>query len=129
MHPGLIGCDATAPLDTVAWILADENIHALLVHRAGGRDRSAADRWGLITASELLRALADGRRGLTAASMLANSSYVTVAPTDRLHCVVRLMAGHALTHVLVMEHASPVGVVSALDVARAIGGARARDTP
>jgi CBS domain-containing protein len=122
MHAGLIGCDADAPVATVAWILADENIHSLVVHLGQVPSGTVVDRWGVITASDLMRALDAGTEGLTART-LAKRSSVTVAPTDRVDRVIRGMAQHDLSHVLVVEDGSPAGIVSALDVARAVGRA------
>jgi predicted transcriptional regulator len=120
MHPGLIGCDPNAQLRTIAWILADEQIHCLAIHgvqRAADGDRTT---WGIVTASDIIRALDAGDWGVTARE-LVTAEFVTVAPTDGLDHVVRLMAEHEVSHVLVVEHESPVGIVSALDVARAAG--------
>jgi CBS domain-containing protein len=126
MHPGVIGCAADAPVATVAWILADENIHSVVVHLAEGSGGSVADRWAVITTADVLRALDAGAEGLTARALAKRSVPAAfVAPTDGVDRVVRLMARHDLTHVLVVEDGSPAGIVSSLDVAREVGRAAA----
>src|SRR3954469_280927 len=49
MHAGLIGCDADAPVATVAWLLADGKIHSVVVHLAEGSAGAVADRKGPAT--------------------------------------------------------------------------------
>ena len=125
MHPGLIGCDPSAQLETVAWILADEEIHCVVVHgvhRAAEGDRTT---WGIVTALDVIRALDAGDWGVTARE-LVKADFVTVAPTDGLDRVVSLMSEHDVGHVLVLENGCPVGIISALDVARAAGPPQAR---
>ena len=128
MHPGLIGCDADASLATVAWILADENIHSVVVHLAEGSGGGVVDRWGVITAPDLLRALDAGADDVTARTVAKRISAVA-APRDGVDRVVRLMARHDVSHVLVVEGGFPVGIVSALDVAREVGRVAARMRP
>jgi len=71
---------------------------------------------------ELMRSL-DATDASITAGALAVSALVTVEPQESLDSVVRLMAAYDTTHVIVVENDYPVGIVSALDVARAAGGA------
>jgi CBS domain-containing protein len=45
-----------------------------------------------------------------------------VEPQETLDRAVQLMAAYDVTHVIVVENDYPVGIVSTLDVARAVGG-------
>jgi CBS domain-containing protein len=121
MHAGLIGCDPAAPLSVIARIFAEEQIHALVlsgVERTGAGERLP---WRVITDHDLLRALdAPGER-VTAAA-LAGAAVITVDVEESLDRAVQLMTSCEVTHVLVVEDGDPVGIVSALDVARAAGG-------
>jgi CBS domain-containing protein len=121
MHAGLIGCDPEAPLSVIARIFAEERIHALVVsgiERTRDGDRRS---WGIISDRDLLRALDAGAERVTA-SALAVTAMITVEPEEPLDRAVQLMASYDVSHVLVVEDGAPVGIVSALDVARVAGG-------
>jgi CBS domain-containing protein len=121
MHAGIVTCDPSAPLPAIARIFAEERIHCVVVN---GIERTrAGDRltWGIISDRDLMRALDAGDGGATA-GMLAVTGLVTVDRLEPLDRAIQLMASYDVTHVLVVEHAYPVGIVSALDVAGAAGG-------
>ena len=71
-----------------------------------------------------MKALAAGGTDATAGE-LARTEIVTVAPSERIDEVARLMAEHESSHLVVAEDGRPVGVVSTLDVAQGIAVARA----
>jgi CBS domain-containing protein len=122
MHAGLVGCDPASSLTSIARFLAEEQIHCLLVqgieHTHGG-DRLT---WGIVSDRDLMRALDATDAGVTAAA-LAGTAIPTVDPQESLDRVVQMMVSHDVTHIIVVENDYPVGIVSALDVARAVGGA------
>jgi predicted transcriptional regulator len=120
MHAGILACDPAAPLATVAWILADEQIHCVIVTGLEQTPGGIRLTWSAITDRDLMRALAAGETGATAAD-LATRSVVTVEPTERLDRVAELMTEHDVTHLVVTEQDGPVGIISSLDVARAAG--------
>jgi CBS domain-containing protein len=72
----------------------------------------------MITALDL--ATATLARADSDAGELASTELVTVEPGERLERAAQLMAEHQLTHLMVVEGARPVGVVSTLDVAASI---------
>ena len=121
MHAGLVGCDPAATLPAIARIFAEEGIHCVVVN---GIERTRAGErltWGLVSDRDLIRALDATDRSVTAGA-IAVPALMSVAPGEPLDHVVRLMASFDVTHVLVIEADYPVGIVSALDVARAAGG-------
>ena len=122
MHAGLVGCDPASSLTSIARFLAEEQIHCMLVqgveHTRGG-DRLT---WGIVSDRDLMRALDAPDAGATAAE-LAATAMPTVEPQESLDRVVELMVSYDVTHIIVVENDYPVGIVSALDVARAVGGA------
>ena len=121
MNPTIVGCDASATLPLIARIFAEERIHAVLV---GGIERTHGGErltWGIISDRDLMRAL-DATGESVTAGVLAGTPPITVDVQEPLDRVVQLMCEHEVTHLLVVEHAQPVGIVSALDVARAAGG-------
>jgi CBS domain-containing protein len=121
MHAGLVGCDASAPLPVIARTLAEEGIHCVVV---GGIERTRGGErmtWGIVSDRDLVRAL-DATDATVTAGELAVTPLLTVEPHETLDRVVGLMASYDVTHVLVVENGRPVGMLSALDVARAAGG-------
>jgi CBS domain-containing protein len=118
MHVGLVGCDPGAHVTEIARILATERIHCVIVH---GIERTRAGEhltWGIVSDQELIAALDQPDAGTTAA-MLAVTARPTVERAERLDRAVALMASHHVTHLIVTENDYPIGVLSALDVARA----------
>jgi CBS domain-containing protein len=120
MHVGVVTCDPEAPLETVAAMLAQERIHCLVVAGIETTSKGAHLTWGTLTDRDLIRALESGDTSVTAGKIAA-TEIVTVEPSESLDRVVQLMNEHEITHVVVVELAFPVGVISSLDVARAAG--------
>jgi CBS domain-containing protein len=88
--------------------------------RERGGERLA---WGIVSDLDLVRALAPNA-GPAFAAQLAATEIVTVAPADSLEHAAQLMAEHDTHHLVVASSDSgrPVGVLSTLDIARAVGG-------
>jgi CBS domain-containing protein len=116
MHAGVLTCPPTSTVPEIAAMLGRHRIHCALVVGLAGRG------WGIVSDLDLMRAVAAGRDDLTAAQ-LAGMEVVTVAPGADLAEAARLMAEHEVTHLLVAPGPGeqPVGVLSTLDVAQAIG--------
>lgn len=122
MHPGLITCRPDEPLRTVARLMATYRVHAIFVTEH--RDDEDRDRWGVVTDAELLRAAEKGSIDELTAGSSAETPVLSVSSSDQLDAVVGLMVERGLAHVVVIERHSkrPVGVLSSLDVARALAG-------
>jgi arabinose-5-phosphate isomerase len=116
MHAGVVTCPPSSSVAEMAALVARHRIHCLLVAGAEGRG------WGIVTDMDLMRAVAAGRLDLTA-SQLAGMEVVTIGPDAELTEAARRMADHQVAHLVVSEypHEQPIGVLSTLDVARAIG--------
>jgi CBS domain-containing protein len=114
MHRGLVTCPPSSTVDEIAFLLADCRIHCVLVAGRDGRG------WGIVSDLDLMRAVAARRYELTAAQ-LASMEVVTIGLDEELADAARLMAEHEVTHLVVTNRsAEPIGVLSSLDVARAI---------
>jgi CBS domain-containing protein len=117
MHPGILACGRETPLSDVAEMMARHRVHAIVVHGGDGDDL-----WGVV--SDLDVAAAAGVRDL--ASQTAGGSAATavlmVSPHESLRRAAQLMTEHATAHLVVADPSSgrPVGVLSTLDVARAL---------
>ena len=121
MHPGLITCRPEDPLRTVARLMATYRVHAVLV---AGHDGADDDGWGVVSDVALLRAADAGSIDEVTAGSVAATPVRSIASSDELGAVARLMIEHDVSHVVVVERHSkrPIGVLSTLDVARALSG-------
>lgn len=123
MHPGLVTCPPEAPLRSVARMMATYRVHAVLVS-AHGEPLGDGGAWGLVTDVDLLRAAEVADLDRQTARALATEQPPTVAADANLADASHLIVEHGASHLLVLEpHTGlPIGVLSTLDVARALAG-------
>ena len=122
MHPGIVACDVHAPLSAVARMMAAHRIHCVVVRNgAAGWGDPGAGLWGVVSDLDLVRLVAaDSVAGRTAGQSAATPALL-VRDRDSLREGARVMADHDVTHLVVVNHAArPVGVLSTLDVAKAV---------
>jgi CBS domain-containing protein len=117
MRPGIISCGPETDLTTVARTMATNHVHAVVVsgiHQtpSGGEELT----WGIVSALDLVAAALPGA-GAPDAGALASTEVVTVDAREPLERAAQLMVEHQLTHLLVVDGARPVGVLSTLDIA------------
>lgn len=124
MHPGLITCSLDVPLRTVARMMATYRVHAILVTAHGEEELAGGGLWGVVSDTDLLRAAEAGDLDERPARTIAATPVLMVDASDDLAHAARLMVEHEVSHLLVVEPQStrPVGVVSTLDIARALAG-------
>jgi CBS domain-containing protein len=122
MHPGLISCSVDAPLRTVARMMATYRVHAILVTAHGEEALPGGGPWGIVSDTDLLRAAGSGDVDVEQARTIAVTPVVTVASSDELAGAAQLMVEREASHLVVIERHSerPIGVLSTLDVARAL---------
>lgn len=119
MHPGVINTPPQTPLEEVAAQMADKRVHCVVVEGlARRRDQQEELVWGIVSDLDLIKAVAAGRQDVDAGEIAA-TEIVTVEASDPIEEVVRLMAEHECTHLVVVSarQGEPVGVISSLDVA------------
>lgn len=117
MHSGLIVCGPESPARHVARLMARHNVHAIVVW--GDDEEGGA--WGVVADTDLLEAL--GRPELEgSAGALARTPIVSVGAEERVVRAAELMRRHRVTHLVVTAGERPVGIVSTLDLARAVAG-------
>ena len=104
MQLGLFECPPETGVEALARTMAEKSIHCVVV---AGIDR--------------MRGLGPGLESTTAAE-LAATDIVVVEPTDTLEHAAQLMAEHDNAHLVVAspQTGRPVGMLSTLDVARAV---------
>ncbi len=124
MHPGMISCPPETSLRTVARMMATYRVHAIVVHDHDDDDRVDGDHWGVVTDADLVRAALDGRLDEVTAQQVAATPPLTVTTVDALDWAMQLMVEHEVSHLIAIERHTkrPIGVVSTLDVARAVAG-------
>ncbi len=123
MHPGLVTCSLDTPLRTVARVMATYRVHAVVVIAHGEAGLPGGGVWGVVSDTDVLHAAqTDGLE--EPASRFAKTPVLSVTTNETLACATRRMLEHALSHLVVVEprSARPVGVLSTLDVARALAG-------
>jgi CBS domain-containing protein len=122
MHHGVIATPPQTTVGEAATLMSDHGVHCLVVEglarTRGGQETLV---WGILSDLDLMRAFTSGRMQVTAGE-LASTEIVTVGSDDQVEETARLMTDHECTHLVVVspDAGEPVGIVSSLDVARAL---------
>ncbi|HEY2542802.1 MAG TPA: CBS domain-containing protein [Gaiellaceae bacterium] len=121
MSPGVISCPPETPLRVVARMMATFNVHSVFVFEHRNEDDEDAQLWGIVSDLDLVAAARLDVDERTAGGS-AVTPIVAVRTDARLAHAADLMAQHGVAHLAVVEPASgrPIGVISTLDIARAI---------
>lgn len=119
MHPALITCSPGSSLRTIARMMSTYRVHAILVNT-----HESDESWGIVSDTDLLRASEAGNIDEQEARSLAAQPVVTIASSEALGRAAALMVERDVSHLIVLESRSrrPIGVLSTLDVARALAG-------
>ncbi len=122
MHPGVIACPFETPLRTVARMMATYRVHAIMVIAHEGNELAHGSIWGVISDADLVEAARSPDFDSQTARTLAAAPALTITTVEPLERAVELMSEHGVSHLIVVERhaARPIGVVSTLDVARAL---------
>jgi CBS domain-containing protein len=100
--------------------MAENNVHAVYVFDYGTEDDETVQMWGLVSDLDLIAAMPviDERT----AGNSAVTPLVTVSANERLDRAAQLMVESANAHLGVIDPRTgrPVGVLSTLDIARAL---------
>jgi CBS domain-containing protein len=124
MHPGVISCPIETPLRTVARMMATHRVHAIVVTAHGDAELPAGGLWGVISDADLVRAAQAPGFEDQPARAIAATPPLTVTTSEALDRAAELMAEQNVTHLIVLDDHSgrPFGVLSTLDIARALAG-------
>jgi len=120
MHRGVLTCPPSAPLVEVARMMARQRVHCLVVCDNGCEPGTGV--WAVLSDLDLIAAAGVRPAEEQTAEGSAASPVVRVAPTDTLEHAAQLMTEYASAHLVVVDPGTqhPVGVLSTLDIARAI---------
>jgi CBS domain-containing protein len=121
MSHGLISCSPETPLRVVARMMATYGVHAIFVfeYAEGSDDRPQP--WAVVSDLDLVAATRLDLDTLTAGAT-AVTPLVSVAADSPIGEAGSLMAQYGIAHLAVTAPSShrPIGVISTLDIARAI---------
>lgn len=118
MHSGVVTCRPDASLRTVARLLAEHRIHAVVVT---GQEETAPS--AVVTDRDVVVAYSRGQLDRLTARDAASEPTITVRPDHDLRDASETMARHGVTHIVVTARgdATPIGILSSLDIAKAAG--------
>jgi CBS domain-containing protein len=121
MSNGVISCTAETPLRVVARMMATYGVHAIFVFDRMDEDDEALRLWAVVSDLDLVAATPLDLDTVTA-GMTAVTPLVSVAADRSIAEAGGLMAAYGVAHLAVTDPASrrPIGVISTLDIARAV---------
>jgi CBS domain-containing protein len=121
MSLDVISCPPETPLRTVARMMATFGVHAIFVFRRSDEDDEVRRLWAVVSDLDLVAATDLDLDTLTAGAT-AVTPLVSVAADRPIAEAGSLMAQHGTAHLAVTGPGSPrpIGVISTLDIARAV---------
>jgi len=124
MSRGVISCPPETPLRVVARLMATYGVHAIFVLEHADEDDEAPRLWAVVSDLDLVAATRLDLDTLTAGAT-AVTPLVSVDSEESIANAGDLMAQYGIAHLAVTDPAShrPVGVISTLDIARAVAAA------
>jgi CBS domain-containing protein len=122
MHPGVLTCPLETPLRDVARMMSLYRIHAVVAYGEDSDDAEGPGLWGVVSDLDLVQAAVSGDFADRTARGSAVTPALMIRTDDTLQHAAQLMSEHDVTHLVVADHGStrPVGVLSTLDLARAL---------
>ena len=123
MTESLITCAPSTPLRGVAALMATHRVHSVFVFDYGNEDDEMPELWGIVSDLDLAAAAWADVDSQTAGES-AVTPLVYVRKDDDLRHAAQLMTESGVSHLAVVDPRTrrPVGVVSTLDIARAVAG-------
>jgi CBS domain-containing protein len=118
MHPGVLTCPPETSLLDVARMMAIYRVHGVVVYQDDQNEI-----WGVVSDADLVAAAAAGVLMERTAGETAGTPAVTVERGESVLSAAQEMASRAVTHAVVVSSLArrPIGMLSSLDLARAIG--------
>ena len=121
MSHGVISCAPETPLRVVARMMATYGVHAIFVFEHADEDDESPRLWAVVSDLDLVAATRLDLDVLTAGAT-AVTPLVSVAADSSIGEAGSLMAQYGIAHLAVTDPDTdrPIGVISTLDIARAI---------
>lgn len=119
MHYGVLTCSRDATLAHIAKLMVAHRVHCVVVTEDGQDDGLL---WGLVSDLDLVAAASVRDLEHQSAGATAATDALTISPAETLQRAAQLMTEHGTAHLVVVDpKRRPVGVLSTLDVAKALG--------
>lgn len=119
MHSGVLTCSRDASLARVAELMTTHRVHCVVVTDDGEDDDLL---WGLVSDLDLVAAASVRDLEHQSAGPAAATEALTISPGETLQRAAQLMTEHGTAHLVVVDpERRPVGILSTLDVATALG--------
>jgi CBS domain-containing protein len=124
MHDGLVSCPPSTSLREAARMLSTYRVHAIVVLPRHEADAGHSASWRVVSDLDLVTAAAGLDVDRATVGELAGGPVRCVQPGEPLAAAAATMISNRVTHAIVLDRASarPLGILSALDVARALAG-------
>jgi CBS domain-containing protein len=124
MNRGVISCPPETSLRVVAQMMARFSVHAIFVFE-DGEDDIGPRPWGVVSDLDLVAATPLDLDALTAGSA-AVTPLVEISADRPIAEAGSLMAAYGIAHLAVTEPQTrlPIGVISTLDIAKAVAATR-----
>jgi CBS domain-containing protein len=121
MTHGVISCAPETPLRVVARMMATYGVHAIFVFERADEGEEAPQLWAVVSDLDLVAATQLDLDTLTAGAT-AVTPLVSVAAESSIAEAGSLMAQYGIAHLAVTRSGAPrpIGVISTIDIARAI---------
>ena len=121
MSHGVISCAPETPLRVVARMMATYGVHAIFVFEHADEDDEAPQLWAVVSDLDLVAAAQLDLDSVTAGTT-AVTPLVSITADRSIAEAGSLMSQYGIAHLAVTEADSrrPIGVVSTLDIARAV---------
>ena len=121
MSHGVISCPPETPLRVVARMMATYGVHAIFVFEHVDEDDEARQLWAVVSDLDLVAATQLDLDTLTA-GVTAVTPLVSISADSSIAEAGSLMAQYGIAHLAVTDPDSrrPIGVISTLDIARAV---------
>ena len=121
MSRGVISCSPETPLRVVARMMATFGVHAIFVFEHADDDDEAPRLWSVVSDLDLVAATPLDLDTVTA-GVTAVTPLVSVPADSPIAEAGGLMATYGVAHLAVTDPVSrrPIGVISTLDIARAV---------
>ncbi len=122
MNHGLVRCAPEASLRAVAALMSDKRVHCVIVTDDPSDTRLL---WGVVSDLDLIAAATVRSLDEQSASGTAMRPAVTIAPHESLAGAAQRMTKRGVSHLVVVDPVKdcPLGVISTLDLARALAAA------
>jgi len=119
MHPGIMACSPITPIEEVAQIMAGGRVHCVTVLEHANDHSPVVS--GVVSDIDLLTWATGGDTHLPVGGDVREPA-VSVSPDATVHEAAQLMAAPGVGHLVVVDprRRTPVGILSALDVARVL---------